>query len=259
VAEFDKAWHESIAQPWTERHAFMQSMKEKLTLYAAASRTRELTQDEQWDFAGAVEGVKGGKAAKPILDALLQRAPEHAPALYARGRILLEDNDESGAADIERAMALDEEAREPGAQLLYTYFYSRQDFSRCDRYRNTLEETRRQRERAVAERLQLKPKDALEPHGLTAGQLQPWLEALAAENAVKRAWLVRRRVQHLPKVPAYVLVVQFRIPTLGRARAMARIAEAVPAWCCMVRNTWDHGGAARRVKKAASVPIHSVT
>ena len=238
----------------------MQSMKEKLTLYTAAARTRELTEDEQWDFASAIEGVKGGKAAKPILDVLLHRAPNHAPALYARGRILLEDNDERGAADIERAMALDEEAREPGAQLLYSYFYSRNDFSRCDQYRNTLEETRRERELAADERLQLEHKDVLESHGLSAQQLQPWLEALALEASVKRAWLVRRRVKYLPKSAAYVLVVEFSVlslPTFGRGRAMARLSAAVPAWCCLIRSTWDQRSTARRVKKMSGMPIYS--
>ena len=260
LAEFDRAWRDSIARPWTERHAFMQSMKEKLTLYAAAARTRELTEDEQWDFASAIEGVKGGKAAKPILDVLLRRAPDHAPALYARGRNLLEENDERGAADIERAMALDEEAREPGAQLLYSYFYSRNDFSRCDRYRNTLEETRREREQAAEERLQLEQKDVLESHGLSAQQLQPWLEALAVEGSVKRAWLVRRHVKHLLKSPAYVLIVQFSLlslPTFGRGRAIARLSEAVPAWCCLIRSTWDQRSTARRVKKIAGTPTYS--
>jgi hypothetical protein len=239
-----------------ERHAFMQSMKEKLTLFAAAARTRELSQDEQWELASAMEAVKGGKAALPLLDGLLQRAPEHAAALYARGRILLEDNNERGAADIERAMALDEDAREPGAQLLFTYFYSRQDFSRCDRYRNMLEETRRQRERAIVERMELKKSDIIERHGLTLEQLQPWLDALTAEKSVKRAWLVRKRVQHLSKVPAYVLVVQFKALTFTRERAMERLAEAAPAWRCLVRNTWDHGSAARRVKKSAGAPVY---
>ena len=126
--------------------------------------------------------------------------------------------------------------------------------------RKTLEETRREREQAAEERLQLEPEDVVESHGLSAQQLQPWLEALAVEGSVKRAWLVRRRVKHLSKSLAYVLVVEFSVlslPTFGRGRAMARLSAAVPAWCCLIRSTWDQRSIARRVKKVSGTPIYS--
>jgi Zn-dependent protease with chaperone function len=141
--EFDLAWRESLVQPWQERHAFMQSMRDKLARYEALERANELTPDEQWDYARVVETVRGGKVALPMLERLLALDSQHAPALYARGRILLEANDDGGAADVERAMLLDEEARELGAQLLYGYFSARRDFGRCDPYRDILRQVER--------------------------------------------------------------------------------------------------------------------
>ncbi len=247
--EFDVAWRESMAGPWKERHAFMQAMKEKLAVYEAAARQRELAEDEQWDYAAALESVLGGKAALPVLDLLLERAPRHAPALYARGRIRLSENDESGASDIERAMMLDDAAREPGAQLLYGYYYSRHDFSRCDRYRSTLQQVQRERQLAVAERAELRSRDVLVPHGLSARELEDWIAVIQREPAVKRAWLVRKQVEHLPNVPAFLLVIQCRLFTRGEQNLHTRLARALSSGhsCLVVRRA----GAAR---KAARVP-----
>jgi Zn-dependent protease with chaperone function len=258
LAEFDRAWRESLTEAWKERHAFVQSMKEKLTLYTAAARSRELDPQEQWDYAAALEAVEGGVAALPLLDALLARHPRHAPAYYARGRIRLEQRDERGAADIERAMLLDEEAREPGAQLLYGYFYSRQDFSRCDRYRSTLEDLHRERQLAMLERCELKRVDALEPHGLREEDLAAWRELLAGETGIKRAWLARRRVRHLSKLPAYVLIVDPGLFSTASDERLAQLGERLSVGhTCLVVSTSSHPAAHRFVRRLYGALIYS--
>lgn len=227
MEEFDLAWRESLAQPWQERHEFMRAMRERLAKHEAAAAERALTEAEEWERACAVEAVRGGAAALALLDLLLQRHPQHAPALYARGRIRLEADDDRGAADIERAMQLDDEAREPGAQLLYSYFYARHEFSRCDLYRGTLQEIARERDLASLERSQLRSQDRLEPHGLGAADLAPWIEALRAERSVVRAWLARKQVDHLARVPAFVLCVQLKLLSTGGDSTLGRLADAL--------------------------------
>jgi hypothetical protein len=239
MEEFDLAWRESLARPWQERHAFMQAMKERLAVYEAAARERELSEIEQWELANAVEAVRGRRDALAVLEALLRRAPDHAPALYARGRIQLEDGDEAGAADIERAMQLDDEAREPGAQLLYTYFYARHDLSRCDRYRGTLQQLQQERQLAQVERAQLRAQDVLEPHELSEAALEAWLQVLQTRSDVRRAWLARKGVRHLPRIPAYVLCVELKLFSRGGDSRLARLAEALNHdHSCLVVSGW---------------------
>ncbi len=250
TAEFDLAWRECLASRWKDRHAFMTSMKERLALYQAAARSRELDAQEQWEYATALEAVHGGKAALPALDALLVRSPHHAPAHYARGRILLEAHDERGAADIEHAMSLDEEAKEPGAQLLYSYFYSRHEFARCDRYRNTLEDVQRERDLASHERSQLKKKDVLAPHALDEETLAAWRETLASQKGLKRAWLARKRVRYLQKLPAYVLVVEFRLFTSANDERLSQLSEQLSmGQTCLVVVKGKNASAHRRVSE----------
>jgi len=254
TAEFDVAWHESLATAWKDRHTFMQSMKEKLGMYQAAAHSRELDTQEQWDYANALEAVQGGNAALPVLDALLARDPQHAPGYYARGRILLEAHDERGAVDIERAMTLDEDAKEPGAQLLYGYFYARHEFARCDRYRSTLEDVQRERALASRERGELKKKDLIEPHALDNGTMAVLREVLAGQKGLKRAWLARKRVQYLQKLPAFVLVVEYGMFTSVNDERLARLAEQLSAGqTCLVIVKGKHASARRVVALPGSL------
>ena len=247
--EFNQVWRESIAGPWKERHQFLTETREKLSRYEAA-RASELSEEEHWDYACAVETLRGGRAALSVLDALLARAPVHAAAYYARGRILLEAGEERGVADLEQAMQLDEAAREPGSHLLYGYFYSRNQLSRCDKYRHMLSQAARERKLAAAERSELKRNDALLPHGLQPAELLPWLAELSDHQALKRAWLVRRQVRYLRAVPAYALAVEFAALKWVSDSTLQQIANSVPdGVSCLVLNKATKRRAWRQIAK----------
>jgi Zn-dependent protease with chaperone function len=258
--EFNEVWRELIAGPWKERHEFLKQTAEKLARFEVARQERGLTEDEHWDYACAIETLKGGRAALPVLDALLDRAPGHAPAYYARGRILLEVNEEQGVADVERAMQLDEAAREPGSQLLYGHFYARNQLVRCTRYRDILSQVARERQLAAAERRELRHADMLEPHGLTEPQIAEWRAVLARQKRLKRAWLVRKRVQHLQSVPAYVLVMDFGLLTWVTRSMLRAVLDNLPAEAsCLVLHKSPTGGAHRRIKKIPDAFVYRAT
>jgi Zn-dependent protease with chaperone function len=256
--EFNQVWRESIAGPWKERHEFLRETGHKLARFEGTAARRRLTEAEHWDYACATETLKGGRAALPLLDALLERAPGHAAAYYARGRILLEDNQERGVDDVERAMQLDESARESGSQLLYSYFFSRNQLARCDKYRHILTQVARERHLAAAERATFKRKDVLEPHAVPAAGLTAWMAALAQQPGLKRAWLARRRVAHLSAVPAYLLIVEFSSFQWVSDQMMNAVAASLPGdVSCLVLHKTTHMAACRRIKRVAGSLILS--
>ncbi len=247
--EFNNVWRESIAGPWKERHQFLTETREKLSRYETAAASA-LNEEEHWDYANAVETLRGGQAALPVLDALLARAPMHAAAYYARGRILLEAGEERGVFDLEKAMQLDEAAREPCSQLLYGYFYSRNQLSRCDEYRQNLAQAARERKLAAIERGELRRHDALVPHGLPAAQLLSWFATLSGHKGVKRAWLARRQVRYLRAVPAYALVIEFAALKWVGDSTLQQIANSLPdGVSCLVLNKAAKRRAWRQIAK----------
>ncbi|MEO8631102.1 MAG: hypothetical protein ABI612_23835 [Betaproteobacteria bacterium] len=251
MSEFDAAWKESIATPWKERHTFLRETSEKLSRYEAITTANGvLDGDQHWDYACAVETLRGGRAALILLDTLLDRYPQHAAACYARGRILLEDNQECGAVDVERAMLLDETAREPGSQLLYSFFHGRNQLGRCDKYRHMLSIVARERFLASAERRTYKRRDMLLAHGLSQVQLRPWLSGLSDQPGLQRAWLAQRRVRFLQSVPAYVLVVEFFALKCVMDITLAAVVKALPADVdCLVLNRSALGRAPRAIRR----------
>jgi len=237
MQEFNQVWRESLAGPWQERHQYLVETRAKLARYESTQAERELSEQEHWDYACSVEVLRGGRAALPVLDALLSRAPVHAPAYYARGRILLDQDEERGVADLETAMQLDESVREPGSKLLYSYFYSRNQLSRCDRYRGMLSQAAHERRVASAERSMLSRGDLLLPHALPSTELLAWRAVLSSEDGLKRAWLARKQVRYLQAVPAYVLVIEFQPLKWVSSATLQRLAQSLPdSVSCLVLN-----------------------
>ena len=155
------------------------------------------------------ESLEGRYAAFALYRALVERHPEHAPAVYAYGRILVQGGDAQGVALVERAMALDPEAAQPGAELLFEFYRGRKDVSGMDRWQATLETLGQVRAKAHAELTRFDAKDRLRPHGFSPATLQRLVEAIGAQKKIKRAWLVRKSGTHLPKVPGYLLLLEF--------------------------------------------------
>jgi hypothetical protein len=149
---------------------------------------------------------------------------------------------------MEKAMQLDEAARQPGSQLLYGYFYSRNQLKRCDRYRQMLSQAARERKLAAAERSKLKRHGALRPHGLPATKLLLWFAALSDQKGVKRAWVARTEVRHLRSVPAYALAVEFGTLSWVSSSTLQQIANALPEGVsCVVLNKATKRGAWRQI------------
>ncbi len=209
AAEQDRAWREQVAPAWRERHATAAEERRRFEALATEAAAGALPLAAAWERARLAESLEGRYAAFALYRALVERHPEHAPAVYAYGRILVQGGDAQGVALVERAMALDPEAAQPGAELLFEFYRGRKDVSGMDRWQATLEALGQVRAKAHAELTRFDAKDRLRPHGFSPATLQRLVEAIGAQKKIKRAWLVRKSGTHLPKVPGYLLLLEF--------------------------------------------------
>ena len=129
--------------------------------------------------------------------------------MYAYGRMLVQGGDEQGVAIVEKAMALDADAEQSGAELLFEFYRGRKDLAGMDRWHAKLDQLAGTRARAHAELTRFEPKDPLQPHGVSEPTLAKLVGVIAEQRKVKRAWLVRKHGKHLPKVPGYLLLLEF--------------------------------------------------
>ncbi len=88
-------------------------------------------------------------------------------------------------------------------------------------------------EAARRERQSVSLRDQLEPHGLDETALQAIRAFLADTPSIRKAFVVRKHLNHFPHLPVYLLVIQWRAPFwdprgMKRARFQLEIAQNCP-------------------------------
>ncbi|OAI30400.1 hypothetical protein A1351_09315 [Methylosinus sp. R-45379] len=225
VAEANSKWSSAIREQWSlarERH---QKLAERVSEYSGS--VDALDESGLLDYAALIEEAEGREQARPLVEAALSRQPDHAPSLFMRGRLRLADGDHDGVLDIERAMELSPDAREPGARILASYFLDRRDIERGLRYVETVQEADQRRSAAEAERSNVLPTDDFIDHGLGAAELER-LRATLADLPVASVWLVGRRLKLSPGLANYVAVVAYARSLRPTQDQLNAILNAMP-------------------------------
>jgi len=206
--EFDRLWHENVQTWWRERHQFATESRSRLAELEATAATAELSIDEALKRATLTEELTDVATARPLYEAVLQRAPENAAALFAVGRLKLNSDDNAGIELLQRASGLDPAlAQACGVQIVE---YLRRHGRNADA-RSHIDDLTKADERddlARRERSQLHTSDTLLPHELPAETVQSIVEKLRTFPEVRCAWLVRKQTRHYSHLPLYILAVR---------------------------------------------------
>ena len=229
--EFDRLWQENVREWWRQRHQFATGSRSRLAELEAKAATAELSVNEALERATLTEELMDAATALPLYEAVLQRAPDNAAALFAVGRLKLDNDDDAGIQLLERASALDSAlAQACGVQIVE---YLRRHGRNADA-RSHIDDLSRSAERdeiARRERAQLRTSDTLLPHELPEEAVQAIVEKLRTFPEVRCAWLVRKQTQHYSHIPFYVLAVRRknRWWKLETSRARQKLVEALCA------------------------------
>ncbi|MBI4497205.1 MAG: M48 family metalloprotease [Chloroflexi bacterium] len=206
-ARLDHAWQSTIASSWRERHEQVQAARQRLMELEEQAQRQPLDHDAAWQRAFLTLQFHGGDAALPLCQAVLQEHPDHAPALYAVGDILLAQGNAEGVAAIGRAMQLDGEAVLPGCERIYRFLIGQGREQEAQAYYRRAVQQAEVLEQARQERAALSVDDTYLPHDLPASEVARLREQLARLPEIARAYLVRKEVQYFPEKPLYVLGV----------------------------------------------------
>lgn len=225
-ATFDSAWQEQVRADWQNRHQYLREQRVELERL----RALELPDAEDaWHIVRLTDETEPDTDLFPLLDALIERFPRHASALYRRGSLLLAREDDRGVDDLERVMTIDPDAILPACHLIYGFLVER-DAARADTYRqrwlarNELEQRREKEMREFdPRRCTLAPADELKPEAFAA--FAAVLEA--APKGVTRAWLLRRIISADPDARAWVLA--FESSAWTREKGRQKIVDFIVA------------------------------
>ena len=227
-AELDARWRADVGERWSTWHGEKVSQARRLAELEAAATTGPLGPDEAWERASLTEDLAGPEPAIPLAREAAERHPDHAPSRFGLGRLLLQQGDAEGVPHVERAVALDGDAELPGAQLLASHHLSlgRNDLAsrwiaRADRLADAHRAAAQEREGMLAT-------DEVDAHGLAAEAAAAFVAPLRGHPRVKRLFLARKRLRHLPdRAPVFVVAAALRRPFLRLTRAGddAKIAQ----------------------------------
>lgn len=209
MEELDRNWREQIQPSWEQRHRDVQQARSRLaeldTLEAAAPGG-ELALGEAFERAQLTESV--GPGPDPALEQfrrLHERAPGDVSVCLALGLRLLARDDEAGFPLVEQAMKQDEENILPGCEALRDYCWRMKREQEAHAWHKQLVERAELLELARRERAELYIRDALEEHGLPEEAVASLRQQLQKIPRLRRAYFARKRVEHLPHHPLYVL------------------------------------------------------
>lgn len=211
-AELDQAWEDQVSGQWEERHAYLKTRRERL---AVLDTQQTLTTDEQWELISLLDELEPEPELLPRIDALLSAVPDHLPALFRRGVLLLESGDESGMADLERVMQSDGNAILPGCEAAWRFYRDRAP-EKAAEYQARWQARSDYQERVATELRSLSPKAniapvEIDPEALTA--IRAILDT--QKKSIKRAYVFQRVLQSDSEIRDYVLGFETRYLTFG--------------------------------------------
>lgn len=210
----EQGWRAQVLPEWEKRHRQIQADRARLAeLDALVHGGAEPTPQQAYDRALLTEDA-GDDAAEALrqLQALLARVPDDGLVNLAVGARLLHQGDEAGTALVAQAMRLDEELTARACAVLRDHCWKTGRRAEADQWHERLQRRLHEEQQAQAERERLLIGDRFELPGLDPVQRAQLQEALrgAQPLGLRKAYYVRKVLQHRPEPPLYVLGFRVR-------------------------------------------------
>ena len=204
----EEGWASVVSGSWRQRHEEVKAGRKKLAELNEKATAGELKIEEAWERAYWTLEFEGGDAAIPLLREIVEREPRHARASFALGSLLLERGEEEGIAHVERAMEAEPDSAAQGCQMIQAYLRERGREEEAEKYRRRLLRHLDVLQSAGDERAAFRDGEEIAPHEMPAEQVERLRRQLAGLGDVAAAYLARKRLEHFPDKPLYVLGVE---------------------------------------------------
>lgn len=241
VSRFDSEWKSNTLDGWRDYYDRSRKNRELLNELDAKAAQDTLTAQERLKRATLTEQFLGEDHSVPLYRALANDEPKDAVARFNLGRILVGKDDSDGLRLLEEAMLLDDRCIASGCELAYLHLMRSGQPRAAEPYLQRMTQQLGVERRAAEERTGPRLRDRFEPHGLSEAELTPLVEKLRGYHALRRAYLVRKRVTILPHRPFFILALVSTDPPRNLPFSLAQlVAEAIelPSEAHVLHITW---------------------
>jgi hypothetical protein len=203
LEEFDNFWLERNRAAWRERFEYVRAARERLTELREKD-PQTLNINELWQLAALIEEFDHEADPLPAYRAYREKTRNDADADFAVGRILLSREDESGIPYIEEATKSLWHAVS-ACDLAYSFYQRKGDAESAKRWQLKGERFLDQEIEARQEREIVEPSDNLAPAALDDETIIFLRRQLLKFPKLRRAWIAKKQVKHVPENPVFVL------------------------------------------------------
>lgn len=204
-------WQNLITPQWKKRHEHLQKVAAEL---AGLEQPAEAppTAANLWEKARKIIELRGDEAAIPALEQVVALDPKHAGANFVLGRHYLHTDDSRGIGFIETAIAADPALAYNGIQLLHAHYNRTGQRDKLRPLENRFDEFEILNATAQKERAKISAADTFIPPELTPEQIAELRKIFSSESDIGSAAVARKRLQHLPEKPCFVIGLKIKVP-----------------------------------------------
>lgn len=201
----DSVWARGVGAAWAERHRAAQQAHAEIEELTQRALQGPLPQEEAWRRVRLIAEFDTNEQAMPLLREMLERWPDFAPAEFALGQCLLEQDDPSGVQLIEEAMAKDQDFVLPGCEAIHGFLSAKGRNEEAAAYLKRGMERYAVVEAAEREEQTFTKRDVLLPPDLSDEVLQAVRAVVSGHPEIAEAYLVRKQLRTEIGKPSYVL------------------------------------------------------
>ena len=221
-------WTRQVAPGWEKRHGQIEEGRRHLADLTEKARTQPLTEEEAWQRACGTAASGDSDAARALFQEIVQARPDHVGARMALGQLRLQQSDPDGIAHLEAAMAADPGVILDACGVAFEFWKRQGRTEEAETFRRRAEDRHAVLIRAREEREEVGAGAQFEAHGLPTAAVEELCGQLKNCRDARAAYLVRKKVEHLPEHPLYVLwVVPGFITTTSHQNIVRRIAPQI--------------------------------
>lgn len=232
---FDQRWKNAILPSWEERHQQVQGARRRLAELEARSQIGPaLSVAEAIGQARLTETV-GSRPddALALYRALYQQWPENVSVIFGLGARLLQRDDDAGYAMVERAMLLDEAPIAYACELLRDYCQRQGRESDASAWHQRMLARNQLQSDAADERNKVSLTDKFQSHDVGEPMLSELCAQLRLIPGIRKAYLVRKAVTHVPEQPCFVFA--YRVTGFFQLHKPQRVQDILAQLHAIVR------------------------
>jgi Zn-dependent protease with chaperone function len=231
VAALDRAWRNSIAGEWHERHEEAAYARTRIAELDQQERMGALTSDDVRELAHLSAFYRSAEKAAPLLWRLADRAPDDVIVSFALGKVLLAQGDERGLKILEQAVQIDPDMFLAVCDLAFDFLAGHHRVDEAENYRQRADARGRLLRAANAERMEILLRGPLLPPARPRDRIEAMRLHLPRARKLRSAWFVRAGTADGVEAPVHAIVLQRRW-LFRRRKLVAEVEKHLnfPGW-----------------------------